>query len=140
MTHKMYSISGEEYFEEIEEVVDDFVELMTKDELLVKEHIVTFYEGDVIDDRAGKYFDVSSMIENIWDGEPEYVPNGMVWPNWIQGGDQEDELFLSIQNHINKWADKYKLHPKILLPTNIKPIKVKIKLNEFDHDFEILTS
>lgn len=132
MTTTYYSENGEEYrHEDLEEAVYAIIE---DDADLEVGYVISVWEGKCRFRKASSYApDVFEDMQNqAYDELPDFADN---WPNVTK--DQSKELVDSINELIDKWADKYNQQPAFGLMSNCKERFFKItKMAEMASDIE----
>lgn len=129
MTELVYSTNNEDYtFTDIEEAL----EYACDDP---DENYLTVYQAEKVGTKASHWLpDICDHMFEIALDNNEYAEG------WLNGVDKEcQDLQKQIEEVVDKWADKHKLHPYFFMVTNIKERRFK-KLKQSEcfcfEDFE----
>jgi hypothetical protein len=119
---KVYSTNNEDFtYTELNSVVESVFD----DPDIIPGQIVTVFEGDSVQYKAGDFahfWPIDRLSESAYDSCGDYAENWLHNIPKEQEGDLEDR----IKKVVNEWADDYGLHPDFYGVTNIKEIKIEL--------------
>jgi hypothetical protein len=131
-----YSLSGEEYYRKIEDVLEEFTLDYLGDEPL-DGMILEIHEGTLVPYTAGDFVGYAShMIDDMRESAYDIA---MEWSDsWLDSvsSAQENGLDRVVKLVVDAWADKHDLQPKFFTVDRTR--KIKIRLIEEGTNYELV--